>query len=89
MYRTGGLSPLSLIFVDGRASENEETYTAIALPAVSEHIAERSFHFCALTGEVFTAQKIATTLGQLTVGLEFCTGALGGTGLVCFPANQE
>ncbi|MBW3241258.1 glycosyltransferase [Epibacterium sp. DP7N7-1] len=84
-----GHSPLSLIVVDGRASENEEIYTAIALPAVSDHLAERSFHFCALTGEVSTAQKVATTLGQLTVGLEFCTGALGGTGLVCFPANQE
>lgn len=82
-----GKGPFSIVFVDPRGAEDEETFSAIALPAVSECLAEGRFRYGALSSDTGAAQRVVQTLAKLTVGVDYCLGALGGTGFLAAPAT--
>jgi len=82
-------SAFSTVIVDPREEADQETYSVIALPAVSDYLADDGFHFCTLTSDINTARAVVEKVAKLTVGLNFCLGGIGGSGFVTFPALKE
>lgn len=78
-----------VVIVDPRDEADEETFSVIALPAVSEHLAEGGFRYCALSTDAAAARTVVQKLSSLTVGVDYCLGGLGGTGFVAAPAHKE